>query len=69
MKRLLTTAPGSATPTLAVLYNPETTISELALITHIVPTMEVEQNVYNSDRRSGETFGAYVPPTQNNGGF
>ena len=41
VKRLLTTTPGSATPTLAAVYNPETAQSETVLITHIVPTSEV----------------------------
>jgi len=68
MKRLLTTSPGSATPTLAVLYNPETTQSELALITHIVPTMKVEENVCDSSGWS-RPAGAYTPLDQGNGSF
>lgn len=51
VKRLLTTAPGSATPTLAVVYNLDSGQSEAVLITHIAPTPEIE-NVRNDYRRT-----------------
>jgi len=53
VKRLLTTSPGSATPDLVVAYDPNTGNSELVLITHVVPTMEVEPVVDYGYRRSG----------------
>lgn len=61
MKRLLTTAPGNATPTLAVFYNIDTHESELNLITHIAPTPEV-QNVRNDYRRTSENVSVLDAP-------
>ena len=57
MKRLLTTSPGSATPDLVVAYDPDTGNSELVLITHVVPTMEVQTVVDYGYRRSGSAWG------------
>ena len=42
MKPLFTTSPGSATPDLVVAYDPNTGNSELVLITHVCPTVEVQ---------------------------
>lgn len=52
MKRLLTTAPGSASPTLTVTYDIDSHESELVLITHTVPTIGVPDVCNDSGRAS-----------------